>query len=501
MHTGKKLTTMLLLIAMLLPLASCGGTTEETTGTSETTATETVAETETELTTELPDTDWGGQVFTGLGLDHQKYDQFDNFEIDVEELNGEVVNDAIYNRNLTLEQRYNVVIAQHLESSLSSNAPVEVLKNITLAGDALYDVAFAQMENIGGAVTQGYYQNMIPLPYMDFEKPWWNKEVNDAISVHGKLFFTSSDFSLRDKSRAYIMAVNRDMVTDHGLGDPIALVDEGKWTLDLTTQWVETVAQDVNGDGKMGDPTDIYGLVMDSYNGFAALMIGADNRVWAKDTEDGYVLSLNNEHTITSIDKIIALSCNTDTAFFCNDMNGKVDYDYWSASGNFWKAGNALFNTAFPHSLKNWSENCDFTYSIVPFPKMDEAQDKYHSLADFACMLFGIPAVAPDPEFAAFMLEALSYESMETSLPAYIETTCKMKYTYDEDSARMLDLIFDGIIYESAMIYNYNGIWQLISSTLPNKKQNVFVSEYEKLEAKENQAIEKMMETLDGLGQ
>ncbi len=500
MHTGKKLTTILLLLAMLLPLASCGKAAEETAVSTETAAAETIVETETELTTELPEKDWGGQVFTVLGNDNQTYDQFDNFEIDVEELNGEVVNDAIYNRNLSVEQLYNVSIQQVLMSGTSNNENVTELKNATIAGDALYDVTFVVLMYIGNAVNQGLMQDMNALPYMDYDKPWWNPEVNEVMSAHKKLFFTSSDFSLRDKSRAYIMAVNQDLVTDHSLGDPVSLVDEGKWTIDLTTQWVETVARDVNGDGAMGDEADVYGLVMDSYNGFVALMVGTNNRIWTKDTEDGYLLTMNNEHTISSIDKVLAMSCNTDVAFFCNDFQGKVDYDYWAASGRWWKAGNALFNTAFPHSLANWSENCEFSYTIMPFPKYDEAQEKYYSLADVWCMLFGVPAIAPDPEFSGFMLEALSYASTDTTLEAYYETTCKMKYTYDEDSARMLDVIFDGIIYEPSLIYNKTGIFKIFDTTIPQKKENNFTSEYEKLETKENEYISKLMETIDALG-
>ncbi len=499
MYTGKKLTTILLLLAMLLPLSSCGGTTVDETPEAQETTAETVVETETELTADLPDTDWGGQTFTVLGSGHPVREQFRNFEIDVAELNGEVVNDAIYNRNLEIEQKYNVLIEQYLADT-GDTGEVDELKKTTMAGDALYDLAFVTVMHMGGVVNQGFVQDMSALPHIDFDKPWWNPEVNEALSIHGKLLFTTSDFSLRDKSRAYIMAVNRELVENHGLGDPIALVDEGKWTIDLTTQWVETVAMDVNGDGKMGDPSDVYGLVMDSYNGFVSFMNGCDNLLWTKDADDGYVLTMNNEHLISSIDKVLAMSCNTDTAFFCNDMNGKVDYDYWSASGNWWKSGNALFNTAFPHSLKNWSENCEFTYSIVPFPKYDEAQEKYYSMADVWCMLFGVPIGAPDPEFTGFMLEALSYASTDTTLPAYIETTCKMKYTYDEDSARMLDIIFDGVVYEPALIYNKSGVFKILDTNLPSKKQNNFVSDYQKLEAKEIEYIGTLMEAIDELG-
>ena len=108
----QKLTTLLLLIAMLLPLASCGngGDTPETgrvSAESENSgaATDTDGETETtraDYPDELPEKDFGGAAFTVLG-----YDATIGF-IYAEELTGDVMGDSLYNRNLRVADRFGV---------------------------------------------------------------------------------------------------------------------------------------------------------------------------------------------------------------------------------------------------------------------------------------------------------------------------------------------------------------------------------------------------------
>lgn len=82
-----------ILLALLLTFASCGSTTEAGNDTTagETTPVET--ETETELTDNVPELDFGGATFTISNTEQYAY------EMDVEELTGEITSDAVYNRN------------------------------------------------------------------------------------------------------------------------------------------------------------------------------------------------------------------------------------------------------------------------------------------------------------------------------------------------------------------------------------------------------------------
>ena len=52
---------------------------------------------------DLPERDFGGKDFIVLGSDDEHFGEY----IVSEELNGEVVNDAVFQRNLTIDERFN----------------------------------------------------------------------------------------------------------------------------------------------------------------------------------------------------------------------------------------------------------------------------------------------------------------------------------------------------------------------------------------------------------
>lgn len=245
------------------------------------------------------------------------------------------------------------------------------------------------------------------------------------------------------------------MIDNFGLTPIIDTVKDGTWTIDKFNTYALTVAYDLNGNGETDDE-DRFGVGLDSPYGFVALLTGCDVSI-ITNNNGTHELTVNSEHTIDAIDKVLECLANRSVAFPNTDWSGKVTYDFNRVSGKTFKEGRLLFMTSFPHSLKAFSANCVDEYGILPFPKYDEKQENYYAYGDVFFMLFGIPITCQDPNSAGFMLEALSYESTDTVLEAYYEITCKTKYTYDPDSAEMLDLIFDGLRLEPAVMYNITG--------------------------------------------
>ncbi len=489
----KRLISFFICACFLVGFIACGdkGAPAETAASAETTAAQEEAET-TAPKPNLPDTDWEGREFHVLGHSDPTYPQFDNFEIYAEGETGEIVNDTIYRRNRTIEERYNVKIKATLDYNEAG-----IIRKTTMAGEQLYDLFFSPLMFIGGVITNGDLLDLNEIEYIDFSQPWWNSRANGELELWGRLYATTSDYGLEDKKRSYTTIMNRDMAKDYDLPDVVALVDDGVWTVDRMTEMCAAVAADLDGDGEMTD-ADRWGLTMDSYNAFTNYLRGCDVAIITKGEDGNPALTFNNPRTVAAIDKVIALTCDTDFAGFCEDFEGKVDYNMWSFAGKVFKAGEALFIAVFPQSLSGFSADCEFEYGVIPNPKLDESQPLYCSYPDFiGSTLFGVPKAAPAPDFSGFMLEALSAESKYTTLPAYIEISCKNKYTYDEASGRMLDLIFSSMSYDLGIIFNLGGMSEIVRTTIPKKKENVFASEYAKKEKKTLTAIEKLRETVE----
>jgi hypothetical protein len=92
------------------------------------------------------------------------------------------------------------------------------------------------------------------------------------------------------------------------------------------------------------------------------------------------------------------------------------------------------------------------------------------------------------------VLEALCAESYRSVIPAYYETALKVKYTRDEVSAQMIDIIHDSIRTDFTFVYyaslNNAG---MIYRTLVTAKSSDFISTYAKLEKGALSALDKLI--------
>ncbi len=439
--------------------------------------------------------DWEGREFNVLAYDSER-NQFDNFEIYAESENGDVVNDAIFRRNTAIEDKYNVKIKQTMtENSDWTNATLSEFRRSTLAAENIYDLAFVSLGSVGTAAREGLFADLYDADYINFSKDWWNPEVNETLELNGRLFFTTSDFSLRDKNRTYILVYNTNLVEDFKLGSPVELVRSGDWTFDTVAEWTKAVAGDLNGNSEI-DPDDRFGIVSDSYHGFTAFFTGMDNFIMNQNNGN-LEITIATEHAVNTVERILSISEDPQLFMYPEDWKGKVEGDHWGISSETFYAGRALFATSFVHSLQNYSAKCTDNYGIIPYPKYDEEQEGYYALADIHSMVFGIPTQALDPDFSGFMLEALSHGSTNTSLNAYYEIAAKTKYTYDPDSAEMLDVIFDGIRYDLGTIYKISGLDQFFYK-FGGKASKNFTSDFAAIKTAAEEDIKKLTEDLAG---
>jgi len=81
-------------------------------------------------------------------------------------------------------------------------------------------------------------------------------------------------------------------------------------------------------------------------------------------------------------------------------------------------------------------------FGIIPYPKYDENQARYYVRSGGGWPKI-VPAHAPNPERTSIILEALAAESRNTVVPAFKEINLKTKISRDNESAEMLDLIFN----------------------------------------------------------
>ena len=189
---------LILAVIMLLPTAvACAetGTSNETTaGNAETkapAASETVAETESPYDAEgylkdnLPESlNYGNQEVAVLHWNDADYEEF--FAASE---NGEIVNDAIYQRNSKVEARLDIQLKFVGTAGDTNNeaAFASFLGNSISAGEKAYDVVGAYSYTAGLCTVQNLYYDMTDVNYLDFEKPWWPSNLIEQSTINNKL--------------------------------------------------------------------------------------------------------------------------------------------------------------------------------------------------------------------------------------------------------------------------------------------------------------------------
>lgn len=427
----KRLTAIIL---TGLFLTGCGSsstddTAEQNTNLVKETVPETVVETD-----GLPDKDMDGMELRFYNYDESWFVWAEN-RLDVEELSGELINDTIYQRNQVLEERFNMMIVE----TTVGNTDTDLTATIT-AGEDVYDVAM--MYDLGTAkyYTGGLIRPWNNMPHIRFDEAWWSEEANSVFNVSGNQYAAVGDFSLSMHSRNNLYIFNKDMYAEQS--DPDVLygyVYDNIWTVDKLFEESRNFVVDTDGNGTM-DNNDQYGITSAVKLEFGALLAGAGVRYI--DAENGeLVFALpGNTYAMDVMQKLFELHSDDTYKNFLSGIDS-TDFDF------FLNEHSLFIGTSLKY-IERFRE-MDADIGFLPVPKFSEEQESYHCLsAGGAVALLPITIAEDRIENIGMLLEAMSWASHRDLVPAYLEETVKTKYTRDEDSVKMLEIILDSSFFD-----------------------------------------------------
>ena len=430
--------------------------------------------------------DMGGYVFKfGTRDDDAPYHQYPVHTRDLyaEKETGDLINDATYKRNTYIEEKYNCKFAMDvfLEATGEAQANAIVEKSVK-AGDKSYDLLMSHMMEAINTAVKGCFYDIAKFPYIDITKPYWNKGANEGCSIGNKLYVGLSDLSFSTNENLYCMFFNKNLMQNYGVEDPYKLVNENKWTFDKFGEISKVGAVDLNGDGKM-DENDQYGYISTAAVNF---LWSGGSHMMKKDEFDIPVIDFMNERTLTIYDKTLAIVKNEYTYSKEKEWyTGKAIDMFQNGQGIFY--GNQLCRV-------NDLRNTQFDFGIVPYPKLDSAQERYYSYVDGHASMMGIPLNLPKPEWTGMIIEELSYLSYKDILPVYYDVVLNVKLVRDEESVEMLKILFDSKVFDPAYVFA-GDFWTMWNDNINSKKTDI-VSVYEKKEASSLKTLQKKIDAL-----
>ncbi len=470
----RKVTCLTLALFLLLSTAACGNSAPETeTNAPDTTPVETTP-TETELTADLPDITFDGADFTSLIRSEWEY------EFVAEEDAADVVDDAVYRRNLAVEEQYDVhLVFADVEGSWNAQSTyINTLKNSITAGDSEYDMAAGYQAYLVTMAMEGLFLNILDMEHIDTTKPWWSAESAKSLTLYDCLYLATGDISLTLLENLYVMFYNKQMAIDYQIPDLYQLVLDGEWTIEKQMEIARMVSVDTNGDGAYTD-ADIYGYGAGMVNHIRAFVVTCDLPIAKVNAEGVPELTYYTEKTVTAIGRFNDLLWGDSSTY--TKFTGFNEPQTSEVPDMFISNQLLLVDAFLGQSAMLRDMETDF--GILPRPKYDTAQAEYRTTMHNAVSMIGFPIVIDNPIMSSVIAEALCFESYKTLRPAFYEATLKGKLTRDEQSGAMIDLIRDSVTCDFGWVHSLALDWiGNLMQTLLEKNSSDFASSYQKVE-------------------
>ncbi len=443
-----RLPALILAACLLAPLlAACGGGGTDAAAT--TAAASTILDTAVEETTEppltdnLPEKDMNGWELRALSSVSSGF-----CVNQPEELTGELINDAIYERNADQQSRFNFKLnIEDVTPSTNNSICVQTLQKAAASGDNAYQLYLPYTKTI-----VNYADSILPwndVPYIDYTNPWWYPDATQAFSVGGYQLALSGCFDLCVPSRAECLGFNKSLMAELNFKDNVYdLVREGKWTLDKYIEMGSAAVKDLNGDGKIGEQDRI--AITAHWKGYISFFINGFGVAFAEKDKDGFPVfdGPKNEPLINVIEKLQNMLATHPDMYIQESTN-----NYSSKGQPAFAEGGSLFNAPSIHSWIGSFRDLDFEVGMIPPPKLDESQDRYYCQTAYGhspTLCRSLPK--SEWENLGVIMEAFAFSTYVDLLPVYKDVALKNKAAASPDESEMVDLIWNSIFYDFGVL-------------------------------------------------
>ena len=365
-------------------------------------------------------------------------------EFDVE-ASGDLVDDAIFNRNQSVQERLNITLNWTGANQEQFAQTVQNDRN----GEGKIDIIAGYSQTMATVTYTGNTIDLIGVNYLDFTKPWWPDSLLNEAMVGDKLYFISGDISTNTLYWMYATFFNKTMLQTYGLEDPYTLVANNEWTVDKMFSMCKEIYTDAGEPGK--DLADTFGIVMPRLS-IDAFFYSSGLRTTEKGDNGELLLSPSYTGEVSQrlAEMLVELLFDSEGGFCVHDDTGPVNQAFAN--------GQVAFITNRPmDAITDYGHANNLVYGVVPTPKWDSQQEQYLTCIGNPFTLYSISmAQSYDQErvdMLGAVLECMASEAYRKTTPALYEQTMQTRYAKDDITAQMYDICRENIVFDLGRIF------------------------------------------------
>jgi len=360
---------------------------------------------------------------------------------------GDVLIDAVYTRNTAIEEKFNIDITSRGDLR-HEKLRAEIIKAVLSGDGEMGDILLNSSESQIKCGIEGILLNLNDMPYIDLDKPWWNKQIAEDTEINGVNYFYIGDLNLDSWAQSYVVYFNKVIAENYGIDNIYDTVTNGAWTIDELDRLTRSVYSDINGNGEY-DENDLYGLSACSV--CIDCFFAASGIKFVGATDDGGLELTITDDFYSTYDKIVSLTQAQEMLY--TDRPQYVEkrgvYDRSTFLDN-----RSLFFIESLGIANSTLRDMEKDFGIVPIPKRSEEQDDYitYSHMDHNSSV-ALPLTSYNKaDTLCMIIEDMAYFSMDTVRPAYYDKVLSGKIARDDNSVAMLEIITQNISYDLGFI-------------------------------------------------
>ena len=430
-------------------------------------------------------------------LEKQKYDReftilcredcADDFV--VEGMKGDVLGDALYERNTVVAEDYDIVFVYDYRGR-SYTAINEALQNHVGSKLDDYDMYIGHKFSYTNLALNNYLVDMNKVTTMDLTGAWWDQGCYNNLTVNGKTYVMTGDI-LPDSSMriSSCMVFNKDMMAK--LGKSVDELNDttrnGGWTLDVLMSYSKDVTFDLNGDGEINYQNDRYCLTGWKMAAPYAMYYGAGGMFVT--IEDGTPELTYTDEQVTGIyEKLYNLIVGENAYYVTDEALYDTMFDVFTD-------GRALFSTMTLRLISQYITEMEDAYGILPEPKYDTYQKDYLSFVNGSTSLVMIAKSEKDTEFVGAIMEAMATYNYENVTPNMFQVVTKLQTAQDPVSAEMVDLIIRNRVFDLGYFADL-GVTNLVRDQLEKGRAEI-ASQLESGRKAAKRSLGRLLENVD----
>ncbi|MBE6627789.1 MAG: hypothetical protein E7629_02570 [Ruminococcaceae bacterium] len=395
----------------------------------------------------------------------------------------DVVGNAIYKRNMTVEETLGVDL-QWSFSPGNWDHKEEYIQQVKSTSDAgmAYDALVCYNLVPYALAVNGLAENLYDTAYIDLTAPWWPSVYLGEALYNETIFGLVEGCAYATMRQMTGIFFNNDLIEDKNLRSPYDMVAANEWTLDNMMVMIKDTYEDRNSNGKK-DGGDFYGASTGYSPQVDGWFYGMGYR-WSEFDGDGNLTLLAGDPSIIEFTDRMA------EAFSQQDFYGVDDN-----RGDLFKASRAILYMESVTLADTTLKDQEIRYGIVPAPKKNAEQERYYTHLTNRHDAWCIPLNAKDNDNSSAVIECMAYESYRHVDPVYYDACIKLRYASDERLGEMYDLMRDSITFDFFYLfgasfskfpiepmrfccqmpdqYSWSSIWQQYSATWKSEFDNI----------------------------